>query len=143
VTPDELLDREEIRDLVVRYAHAVDRRAWDEVAACFSADATADYGYFRGRVGEVLEKIRAGLDGFDATMHFVANHLADVRGDDATAETYALCVHRGARGGVAREVTVALRYLDRLVRTPAGWRIARRDVAVDFDDRRERPEGAP
>lgn len=140
MTPAELLDREEIRDLVVRYAHAVDRRAWADVAACFLPDATADYGWFAGGIADVLAKIRAGLDGFDAAVHFVGNHLAEVRGDDATAETYALCVHRGAAGGVVREVTVALRYLDRLVRTPDGWRIARRELAVDFDERRERPE---
>lgn len=140
MTPDELLDREAIRELVVRYAHAVDRRAWDDVAACFTADATADYAWFAGGIAEVLERIRAGLEGYDRAMHFVGNHLAEVRGDDASAETYALCVHRGAAGGTVREVTVALRYLDRLVRTPAGWRIARREVVVDFDEPRERPE---
>jgi 3-phenylpropionate/cinnamic acid dioxygenase small subunit len=141
VTPGALLDREEIHDLVVRYAHAVDRRDWEEVAAVFAPHATADYGYFSGPIAQVLERIRAGLEGFDATMHFVANHLADVRGDDATAETYALCVHRASAAGSVREVTVALRYLDRLERTPTGWRIARREVAVDFDERRERAGG--
>lgn len=140
MTTDVLLDREEIRALVSRYAHAVDRRAWDDVAACFTDDATADYGYFAGPIDDVLTGIRSGVDGFETTMHFVGNHLADVRGDRATAETYALCLHRATRGGAVREVTVALRYLDRFVRTAAGWRIARRDVVVDFDERRERPE---
>lgn len=140
MTPAELVDREEIRALVVRYAHAVDHRAWEEVAACFTPDATADYAWFSGPLAELLPKIRAGLEGFDATMHFVGNHLAELRGDEASAETYALCVHRGVRSGTVREVTVALRYLDRLARTAAGWRIARRDVAVDFDERRERAE---
>jgi 3-phenylpropionate/cinnamic acid dioxygenase small subunit len=140
VTPDALVDREEIRALVVRYAHAVDQRAWDEVAGCFTPDATADYAWFSGSLADLLPKIRAGLEGFDMTMHFVGNHLAELRGNEASAETYALCVHCGTRNGALREVTVALRYLDRLVRTAAGWRIARRDVAVDFDERRERPE---
>jgi ketosteroid isomerase-like protein len=140
VTAAELLDREEIRDLVTRYAHAVDRRAWQEVARCFAPDATADYGYFAGALPDVLAHIRAGIEGFTTTMHFVANHLAEVHGDAATAETYALCIHRAARGDTVREVTVALRYLDRLARTAGGWRIAHRDVAVDFDERRETPE---
>lgn len=127
-----LLDRQAIRDLVTRYACAVDRRDFEAVAACFTPDADTDYTYFKGPIAEVLEKIRAGVGGFAMTMHVLGNHLAQVRGDEASSETYAVCYHR--RAGVAEgvQLVVAMRYLDQLVRTPEGWRIARRHATVEW-----------
>ena len=46
---DPLYDRIAITDVIHRYAHGLDRRDWDMVAACFTADAQATYG------GKVLE----------------------------------------------------------------------------------------
>jgi len=128
----ELADRQAIRDLVTRYACAVDRRDFDGVAACFTPDAETDYTYFAGPIGDVLEKIRAGVSGFAMTMHVLGNHLAEVRGDTATSETYAVCYHR--RPGVPdrAQLVVAMRYLDELVRTSTGWRIRRRRATVEW-----------
>jgi ketosteroid isomerase-like protein len=125
-------DRQAIRDLVTRYACAVDRRDFDAVGACFTPDAETDYTYFKGPIGEVLEKIRAGVGGFAMTMHVLGNHLAEVHGDSATSETYAVCYHR--RPGVpdGAQLVVAMRYLDDLVRTPEGWRIRRRRATVEW-----------
>jgi ketosteroid isomerase-like protein len=130
-----LVDRQAIRDLVTRYACAVDRRDFDAVAACFTPDAEADYTYFKGPIGVVLEKIRAGVGGFAMTMHVVGNHLAEVHGDEAASETYAICHHRrpGASDGV--DLVVAMRYLDELVRTTEGWRIRRRRATVEWQHR--------
>jgi len=127
-----LLDRQAIHDLVTLYACAVDRRDFATVAACFTPDAETDYTYFAGPIGEVLEKIRAGVNGFAMTMHVLGNHLAEVRGDEATSETYAVCYHR--RPGVpdGAQLVVAMRYLDDLVRTAAGWRIRRRRATVEW-----------
>jgi len=127
-----LADRQAIRDLVTRYACAVDRRDFDAVGACFTPDADTDYTFFAGPIAEVLEKIRAGVSGFAMTMHVLGNHLAEVHGDTATSETYAVCYHR--RPGVpdGAQLVVAMRYLDELVRTSAGWRIRRRRATVEW-----------
>ena len=127
-----LSDRQAIHDLVTRYACAVDRRDFEAVAACFTPDADTDYSYFKGPIREVLEKIRAGVNGFAMTMHVLGNHLATVHGDAATSETYAVCYHR--RPGVpdGAQLVVAMRYLDDLVRTPEGWRIRRRHATGDW-----------
>ena len=128
----ELADRQAIRDLVTRYACAVDRRDFETVAGCFTPDAETDYTYFAGPISQVLEKIRAGVSGFAMTMHVLGNHLAEVRGDTATSETYAVCYHR--RPGVpdGAQLVVAMRYLDDLVRTSAGWRIRHRHATVEW-----------
>lgn len=134
-------DRAAIRDLVARYAIAVDRKDWAAVRACFTADATCDYVWFRGDVATVVGHIERGLARFERTMHLVGTHLAEVSGDAAAAETYALCHHRLRTADGAVDRVVGLRYLDALVRTPDGWRIRRRDVAVDFE--RADPVAAP
>jgi ketosteroid isomerase-like protein len=134
-----LFDRQAIRDLVTRYACAVDRRDFDAVAACFTPDADTDYTFFEGPIGVVLEKIRAGIGGFAMTMHVLGNHLAEVHGDEATSETYAICYHR--RPGASDDVhlVVAMRYLDELVRTAEGWRIRRRRATVEWQHREPPP----
>ena len=128
-------DRQAIRDLVTRYACAIDRRDFDAVGACFTPDAETDYTYFKGPIGEVLEKIRAGVGGFAMTMHVLGNHLAEVHGDAATSETYAVCYHRRAGVPDGAQLVVAMRYLDDLVRTPEGWRIRQRRATVEWQQR--------
>ena len=125
-----LADREAIRDLVHRYAVGVDRRDWATVRACFTADAACDYAWFRGDLDTVLGHIERGLAQFQTTMHLLGTHLAEVTGDAASAETYAVCHHRLARPQGLADRIVGMRYLDGLVRTALGWRIARRDVVV-------------
>jgi ketosteroid isomerase-like protein len=127
-----LADRAAIRDVVHAYATAVDRKDWAAVRACFTPDATCDYMWFSGDLATVLERIEQGLAPFVSTMHLVGNHLADVTGDAATAETYTLCHHRHRTADGFADRIVGLRYVDALVRTADGWRIRRRDVAVDW-----------
>ena len=134
-------DRSAIRDLVTRYAVAVDRKDWAAVRACFTADAACDYAWFKGDLPTVLGLIERGLARFESTMHLVGNHLAEIAGDTATAETYALCHHRLRTPDGAVDRMVGLRYLDGLVRTADGWRIRRRDVTVDWE--RADPVAAP
>jgi len=126
-------DRAAIRDLVTHYAVAVDAKDWPAVRACFTADAACDYFWFKGDLDTVLGAIERGLARFESTTHLVGNHLAEIDGDDATAETYTLCHHRFRTDETAIDRIAALRYLDALVRTPDGWRIRRRDVVVMFE----------
>ena len=127
-----LADREAIRDLVQGYAVAVDRKDWTRVRACFTPDAVCDYAWFKGDLDTVLGHIERGLAQFQTTMHLLGNHLAQVTGDTATAETYAVCHHRLQTPTGPADRIVGMRYLDGLVRTPEGWRIRRRDIVVDW-----------
>lgn len=125
-------DRHAIQALVHAYAAAVDRKDWDRARACFTPDAACDYAWFRGDLDAVLGEIARGLAQFETTMHLIGTHLAELTGDAASAETYAVCHHRQRRDGALVDRIVGLRYLDALVRTAEGWRITRRDVVVDW-----------
>ncbi len=133
LSQQEISDRLELMDLMVRYAHAVDTRSWDEFEALFTPDAVIDYSAFGGSVGSVAET-RAWLDsvmvGFVGSQHLVANPLLEIDGDEATGRTMCfnpMVVPRGADDpGEPRVFFCGLWYLDRFVRTEAGWRIAGR-----------------
>ncbi len=58
MTPDELVDRELIRDLVQRYARGVDRRDFELVRSCYHADAIDEHGPYVGGVDGFVEFLR-------------------------------------------------------------------------------------
>ena len=130
----EISDRLEIQDLMVRYAHAVDTRDWPLFRAVFTEDATVDYTAFGGPVGtvdEVVAFLSSVLPLFTATQHLVANCAIELEregGDRATVRTMchnpmALPAEAGKEAGV---LVCGLWYRDTVVRTPEGWRLSER-----------------
>jgi len=126
----ELRDREAVKDVVLRYAAAVDRRDFDAVAACFTPDAEYAGALAHGRVGDALASLRRSLARYEGTMHFVGNQLVEVTGDSAACETYAIAYHRSREAGELRDLAVAVRYRDDLVRDAGAWRIRKRDATT-------------
>ena len=49
----EISDRMEIQDLMVRYSYAIDSRNWDALDDVFTPDAHIDYSVFGGSVGDL------------------------------------------------------------------------------------------
>jgi hypothetical protein len=132
----ELADRQAIAEVLIRYATALDTREWKLLAACFTADAVADYGELGG-VNEGLDAIESvvrSLEGFDATQHLIGNIAIDLAGDRASATCYLQAQHvvRGTEGGEG--FAIGGTYRDRLVRTNDGWRIAHRTLEPSWQD---------
>ena len=76
-----LLDKQEIREVVLRYCRGVDRMDRELVRSCYHADATDEHGSFRGGVEAYLDFAWKLLPRYDATMHFVGNVLVELHGD--------------------------------------------------------------
>jgi uncharacterized protein (TIGR02246 family) len=138
-----LQDRTLLRELAEAYGFAADRRDDEAFAALFTDDAAlvihqegAQPATFRGIDG--LRQATAPLDGYVATMHLVANHRADVRGDEATAVTYCHADHLAPGGdGTVANLHMTIRYDDRCVRGADGaWRFAARDLTILWTERR-------
>jgi ketosteroid isomerase-like protein len=129
----ELVAREEIHDLVVRYAHDADRGRFDDVAALFADDGVLVLPDGRQMAGP--DAIRAFLGATGASMrsaaaepfirHHVSSHRIVVRDRDV-AEGFAYFFVVTERGPDHWG-----RYADWYVRTPEGWRFGRRRVRVD------------
>ncbi|MEZ5905207.1 MAG: nuclear transport factor 2 family protein [Geminicoccaceae bacterium] len=131
----ELLDRRQIEDLLVDYCRHLDRMELDALAALFTTDCRVTYGAEPrlAAVGrEALARSLARMWRWRRTAH----HLANVRvwldrADTARAESYVHARHERPDGGTA---TVLGRYLDHLMRTPEGWRIAERRMDMNGAD---------
>ncbi|OBK25212.1 polyketide cyclase [Mycobacterium asiaticum] len=122
----ELEDRQAISELLVRYATAIDRREWQLLGTVFTAECDVDYGEIgawqsSSAVIEFMELAHA-MAGY--TLHRLSNIAITLEGDGARARTYidALIMAADNNGGV----NAAGFYDDEVIRTAAGWRIARR-----------------
>ena len=131
----DLLDRAAIHDVLVRYAQSVDRRDPALMAACFTPDAHADYGYFAGDPPTFVDAIIKGVSRYASTMHFFGNQLVELAGDRASVETYAVAYMRRDDGGTTWDLVQGLRYLDECERRAGEWRIHRRVLKVEWERR--------
>jgi hypothetical protein len=126
-----LLDRQAILDCVHRYARGLDRHDDDLVASCYHPDALDHHGDFTGRPDEFIPWANALHESeWVAHQHFITNHTAEIEGDVAHAESYVIGALR--RKG---EMTVDLaggRYVDRFERRQGEWRIAAREVVIEW-----------
>lgn len=124
---DTLDDLRQIHDVVLRYCSAVDRADYEAVRAVYAHDGVDHHTGFSGPADDYVAWLRERTAGFTGTMHLVGNHLAEVHGDHAFAETYGTAVHWGTpRDDESLNFTSGFRYLDHLRREPEGWRIVER-----------------
>lgn len=121
-----MTDRDDISDLLVRYATGIDRRDWSLFRTVFTEDCQLDYGEIGAwngvdAVSDFMQKVHA-MAGH--TLHRLTNQAIDVDGDNAVGRTYvdALIMAADNKSGVNG---IGF-YDDEMVRTPQGWRIARR-----------------
>lgn len=156
MTIEELSDREEIRQLVYRYARGVDRLDRSLLHSCFWDDAEFEGG---PNPGTALEFIPAmfGEGGrvrtvYETTNHYMLNMIIDWCGDSAASETYAMAYHKLAAdpqaigtilgatklaelGGDATcsyELVMGIRYQHRLEKRRGIWKIARKKLVIDW-----------
>jgi len=128
-----LVDRAAIQDLLVRYAHCVDRRDLDAVAACFTPDAAYSGSLGEGTIQEALIALRDRMGRYESTMHLLGNQLIEIDGDRARSETYAIAHHRINNDGDRRSLAVGVRYEDELIRRDGRWLICARVVHMEWE----------
>ena len=126
----EISDRLEIQDLLVRYAHCIDARDIDGLDDIFTPDARIDYtavGGAAGGLAEIKDFLRESLALFSSSQHMIGNTMIDYDDPD-TVRARTIChnpmVHRLT--GEEKVMTVGIWYVDVLVRTPDVWRIKER-----------------
>lgn len=132
---NELIARQHILALLNRYARGVDRHDWPLVRACYHPDAHDDHGLYSGGVEGLMVFLAQTAARFTSTTHQLGNHLAQINGDTARAETSCLTWYRlPARGdGTLRSLAQGVRYLDHFSLREGCWAIARRSVVLDWE----------
>ncbi|MGW0045300.1 nuclear transport factor 2 family protein [Rhodococcus sp. NPDC003348] len=140
----ELLDKQEIREVVLRYCRGIDRLDLDLVRGCYHPDGIDHHTGFDGTVDEYIAWVGPKLELLGGTMHHVGNHLVELFGDVAISEAYSTNVHWGHpnRG----DFTSGARFVDLMERRDGRWAIAERWAVREWtrsdDGRMIAPEAA-
>lgn len=129
----ELLDKQAIHEVLMRYSRGVDRRDLDLLLSVFHPDATDAHGIFDGNAQEFCRIAVGMLEQFTATSHMLMNEYVQLDGDSAHVESYVLACHRSERDGCKVDMTMGARYVDRFERRRGEWRIAHRAVIHDWN----------
>lgn len=129
--------------LVVQFCHYVDHGEAQRIADLFSEDGVWSVPGISTLTGQA--ELRAGLGERQAKQSRVARHvcsnvLIDVLDEDTAEGVAYVANYRHDRGPEENDTDLAPvdhplmigEYRDRFVRTPEGWRIARREVVVAF-----------
>jgi hypothetical protein len=127
-----LVDREGIRDRIIRLARGEDRRDAKAIGAAFWPEATTDFGIFAGSFDEYLAWVVPGAPGIPVTQHVLGQTLIDLKGEVALTETHVTAYHRVDFGTAEHDVVIAGRYLDRFTKRDGEWRIVRRVMLYDW-----------
>jgi hypothetical protein len=127
---EQLLDRQDIQDCLVRFSRGMDRFDRALFLSAFHPDATIAAGPFVGGPEALYDWAMPMHDqGQIATHHNLLNVTCEIDGDTAHTETYYLFVGRN------RDDTNWIaggRYIDRFERRNGGWRIALRTNAIEW-----------
>lgn len=135
----EMKDRHEIWQCLLRYSRGVDRFDTDLILSAYHPDAIDDHGKFVGSPVEFVawakgQHTHAHL----GHTHNLFNHVVEIDGDVANAETYFMFAGMNKVGQPL--VLNGGRYLDRLEKRDGEWRIAYRTVVRDWGLMDERPD---
>lgn len=136
-----LLDKEEIRDSLCRYARGVDRGNWALVRSTYHPDAYDAHGDYKGSVDGLIDWLDKRFAGVDNSMHFLGNCLIEFAGFDLALVETSFVSRRlrpltdterltlGPTDAICREGWG--RYVDRFERRNGEWRVAHRTVVLE------------
>lgn len=129
-----LLDEREIRDILERYGRAIDRLDATLLASLFHADADIRYGpdVYEGGLAGYVPAVLAMAASMRRSQHMMGHSLIVLHADTAFAETYSQAMQMIEREGDLVEFATGGRYLDRLEKRNGEWRIASRQVVLDW-----------
>lgn len=137
MTLEELSAREEIRETLVRYTRGVDRNDLNLVRSVFHEDAFIQFpeSLHQGSLDGFINFAQNEFPRFQRTRHAITNTLIEFDGPDvAYVDTYLHADHQGTEAHHWKSAVIELwaRYLDRFERRDGVWKIARRELVVDW-----------
>jgi hypothetical protein len=122
-------DRQEILDALHRYTRGIDRHDKTLMASAYHPDAWDDHGMKSGNASDFCD----WAIGFHAQIqtrhqHCITNHVVDLDGDVAHAETYYIFWGENLEGPPTLSFG---RYVDRLEKRNGKWGIAYRRCIIE------------
>ncbi len=125
-----MTSHDDIRQLMQRYARAVDDRDIEGLASLFHPEARITGTRAEQSLGEWLETMRAPRS-VPSSMHFLGESLIEGNGPGrADVDTYAVVYQLGDASAGQGDLTLGMRYRDQVVEEQGRWVFKRRSSTV-------------
>ncbi len=129
--------KESIRQLMLLYCRAVDRRDFALLRSLYHEDATDDHGaMFNGSAMEFIDRLPEIMAAIQLTTHHVTNHLIalDSAGERAEGEVNIIAYHRVETPEGPQDAIIGGRYLDHYeCRDGRHWKFSARKIVLDWN----------
>jgi hypothetical protein len=140
-----LSDRDELVELMARYASIADMQDFDELpTTVFTDRVICDFESVgagpRTEIGrdEYMQQLRTFFAGYQAIHHAITNHRVSVNGDVASIQAHVYAQHwlPPAVAPQHRNRWLVVGFYDNeAVRTPAGWRLRKVRLTMTYEER--------
>jgi hypothetical protein len=128
----ELLDKQDICDVILKYCRGVDRRDRALIESVYVA-VTDEHGDVQSSGKALADRLLLRPRTDPPTTHIVGNQLAEVDGDSGYCESYFVSILEVEREGRKYTRMRGGRYLSQLERRDGEWKIARHVTVDDWD----------
>ena len=125
----DLIDRQDIWSVILRYARGLDRLDRELVRSCYWDDAIDDHHAYLGTPDYFIDVTFADARRSSTVQHHgLSNHSCEIIGDDAHCETYYTFI--GANNGQPHLLSMG-RYIDHIQRRNGEWKYANRVTVIE------------
>ena len=124
----EMIDRHEIWQVLLRYGRGLDRVDRKLVRSCYFDDAIEDHDTFVGKVDDFLDWADQTTLAYETTHHGLMNHYCELEGDNAYCETHFFFTSVAKKPPHFMSIG---RYIDHFQKRNGEWRIANRVCVVE------------
>ncbi len=132
-----LADESELRDLIHRYAFALDNQDWALWRSIFVDEVVIDMSDFEPEppprllpIDKHVRAVERMFAAFDATQHFLGSHRYAIDGDHAVITAHMRAEHWLTSGQGGDKYTMFGTYTDECQRTPEGWKLTKVKLAL-------------
>jgi hypothetical protein len=123
--------RAAIAEVLATHSRGIDRNDPAILKTAYWPGAEVDYGSFKGPAHDFADLVGHALQGaYELTQHLLGQTFYSIQGDKAATESYVYARH--LLHGAEEELNFAGRYLDQLELREGQWKIAHRQVVMDW-----------
>ena len=131
---DAVISKQEIHDVLMRYARGIDRADKDLLRSCYHPDAIEEHGStYAGPAHEYIDGAMGRIRSMGTMCHYLCNIHIELDGDTAYTEAYVLTFARFDSNGTSMDTLTGGRLCDRFERRDEAWKIAHRKMAFDWN----------
>lgn len=141
----ELLDKQELTELMYKFARALDRVDGELMKSTYWEDAIEEHQdpifpdlfFYNDNAHEFIDPAMEGFRALKVTQHRISNPLIENDGDAATAECYVWAYHVHEEDGVDKEGILGGRHHLKFERRNGAWKIKHRSTVFDWNQNQD------